>query len=1064
MEPKGKTSKTKEQVMRDMKPQIRKQLFPRHLMPIGQLTNAPQGCVVIVALFLLPFTHTVCAQSTTFFEQGYKVSHYGAEYGFPYDEVQDIIQDSHGYLWMISSINLIRYDGVAFEYFRPESKQRAYNFKEYFGSLSEDQYGNIWIGTYGGDIWKFDRQKENFERVTQRPLPIKNYFYHGAPTMSKGGSLWLHNWDGILRIDPVTNALDTVFPYTRLELVYDILGIIPQGHSKPLMANDEQGQAFSVTQSTKYLAIGIGAFDWFNDVFIESATIIDRNSRERWQMHASQSIAVDEKKRICLQVLELEAGTYTIQSDQLTLQSDPAIWTMDSLDIINRSGIYLLPLNNDVADHLVNRLADVEKNNAPYLTLQNLIAVSEDGSPFLMSELHGLFAIKVDQDSFFLDKRGDRIQIEGASNIGIYKYAQKDQQHFWISGYYQDNSNNAFHFFLGVWNIVNGDFIRIDTGQKLKHSIMGLQQDSEGNLWIGTWGDGLFLIKNASGLAGDNSVLSPTPINLFPPAYKKGRKILKELLIDDNNNLWGGTRTNYLYKIDLDPVSLQKVDFSTLGKEEGDFYYAPVDDGQGHVWFCSNNTQPGILQRYNKANTSIDTFSYNFHNIPNRDLYPLYKDADGGVVFGGDHNLIRFHDGEFTTESLGFPDTLKIIKAIEAFKEPKPIFLLINKNGPITGPFHIYDQKSKKLVAVSGLQAIIYMFCEGRDGRFYMGTDKSLLEVDLSTGEYEELLSNMPYVFSMHQDKQGRFWLGTFMGLAIWDPATDELIYLDEKDGLGNVNIHEVEEDDQGYLWLFSFQGVFRANPQTLEVESFPQLQGIGKLRVAGREEVLRDEEGYFNVFSEDGFYRFHPDSLFADTTAPKLNLQYCRFADGTEEVVDQFKVYTNVVLTDDTYIFPHFQNNVTLEYVGIQLNDPEGVSYRYRLDGLSDSWQEVGSERTARFQDLPPGDYTFVAEATSTYGIRSAPLQFSFTILSPWYWAWWSKLLYVLLASGAIYIFYRFQLGKRLAEQEAVRLKELDEVKDRLYANITHEFRTPLTVIQGMAQQINGKYKRRPN
>jgi signal transduction histidine kinase len=69
-----------------------------------------------------------------------------------------------------------------------------------------------------------------------------------------------------------------------------------------------------------------------------------------------------------------------------------------------------------------------------------------------------------------------------------------------------------------------------------------------------------------------------------------------------------------------------------------------------------------------------------------------------------------------------------------------------------------------------------------------------------------------------------------------------------------------------------------------------------------------------------------------------------------------------------------------------------------------------------------------------------------------------------VLLASGAIYIFYRFQLGKRLAEQEAVRLKELDEVKDRLYANITHEFRTPLTVIQGMAQQINGKYKRRPS
>jgi signal transduction histidine kinase/DNA-binding response OmpR family regulator len=515
---------------------------------------------------------------------------------------------------------------------------------------------------------------------------------------------------------------------------------------------------------------------------------------------------------------------------------------------------------------------------------------------------------------------------------------------------------------------------------------------------------------------------------------------------------------NYLYKIDLDPASLQKVDFSAIGLEKGNFYCDPLDDGLGHIWFSDLFRQKGVLYRYNKTAISVETF----HNFPNRQLFPLYKDSNGGVIFGGDHSLSRFYSGKFTPEILSFPDSLVLFSVIEPIEAPKPGFLLINVRDSPTGRYHIFDQINNRLVAIPNLHDFVYIFSRNENGCAYIGTNSNLLEVDLSTGVYEEILTGLHRVFCMHQDRQGRFWLGTIKGITIWNPITDELIHLEEKDGLTNTNIHEIEEDNQGFLWLFTYQGVFRANPQTLQIKSFSQLQGIGRLRcIASNEEVLKDEQGYFNVFSEDGFYRFHPDSLFTDTTAPVLNLQYSRFVDGKGVTVDQYNVYAQTVSADANYTFPYFQNNVTIEYVGIQLNDPEGVSYRYRLEGLNESWQEVGSEKTARFQDLPPGDYTFVAEATSIYGIKSIPLEFSFTILPPWYWSWWSKLLYVLAAGGAIYYLYRFQLSKRLAEQESIRLKELDEVKNRLYTNITHEFRTPLTVIQGMAQQINGKYKK---
>jgi ligand-binding sensor domain-containing protein len=116
-----------------------------------------------------------------------------------------------------------------------------------------------------------------------------------------------------------------------------------------------------------------------------------------------------------------------------------------------------------------------------------------------------------------------------------------------------------------------------------------------------------------------------------------------------------------------------------------------------------------------------------------------------------------------------FPNNLKISKVIESYEEPKPIFLLINKDAQATGPSYIYDQTRNKLVSVPNLAGAVFMFREGKDGRVYIGTINDLFEVDLSTGEYKAILSNMPYVLSMYQDEQERFWLGTLMGLAIWD-------------------------------------------------------------------------------------------------------------------------------------------------------------------------------------------------------------------------------------------------------------------------------------------------------
>jgi signal transduction histidine kinase/CheY-like chemotaxis protein len=89
---------------------------------------------------------------------------------------------------------------------------------------------------------------------------------------------------------------------------------------------------------------------------------------------------------------------------------------------------------------------------------------------------------------------------------------------------------------------------------------------------------------------------------------------------------------------------------------------------------------------------------------------------------------------------------------------------------------------------------------------------------------------------------------------------------------------------------------------------------------------------------------------------------------------------------------------------------------------------------------------------------VWSEPLSYTFTVLSPWWFTWWAWCLWVGLGAGLLYWFYRFQLGRRLAEAEAYRLRELDQVKNHLYTNITHEFRTPLTIINGVAGQLQSQ------
>ncbi|MEO5891725.1 MAG: two-component regulator propeller domain-containing protein [Ferruginibacter sp.] len=363
---------------------------------------------------------------------------------------------------------------------------------------------------------------------------------------------------------------------------------------------------------------------------------------------------------------------------------------------------------------------------------------------------------------------------------------------------------------------------------------------------------------------------------------------------------------------------------------------------------------------------------------------------------------------------------------------------------------------------------------EDKDGNVWIATHGGGLAVlrpsDGKFTIYNTLNNKLPNdkVQSLFEDSHGNIWAGTFGGgLALYNKKNNQFSIYSEKEGLQNSTIYKVVEDKAGLIWISTNKGVSSINPATKNINNFNFHNGLQNNNFFhGSGIMLSDGELFFGGL--DGFNYFHPAYLIKNNNIPPVLITDLRISNQSVNPSESGPIQEHISVAKEINL--DYKQNFALDFVGLSYTTPEQNHYQYKLEGFEKDWNNVGNSTTASYTNLDPGDYVFQIRASNNDGVwNEKGASIKVHVHPPLWRTGYAYVLYTLLIIGSL--LYTRHLGIRkikrkfaldeekiYAEQErreAKRIHELDRVKIKFLTNLSHEFRTPISLILGPANSL---------
>jgi len=567
--------------------------------------------------------------------------------------------------------------------------------------------------------------------------------------------------------------------------------------------------------------------------------------------------------------------------------------------------------------------------------------------------------------------------------------------------------------------------------------------------------------------------------SVFARNYKTsvGDQNIKCLLLDRSNVLWVGTMGHGIYKYRIrndrfNPV-LPNLSIQRITVWNGDMIYI-----QG--WRTAKLLTPGGAERINPVESLI-VGAVACTNVLRT------RNGDYWLYCNGQKKLLRYTAGMKLSATYDEPVNPTVTEQLQPFMEDSRHRIWVcGANGtfarvdPATGNLSKFVIDTRQYTGSSALVQT-NAFYEDGEGIFWLATEHGFARLKFDEGAtspqvkwYKNIPGNSSslsynYVSWFMDDPVNAdfLWICTKGGgLNRLQKSTGTFIHYTTKQGLSNDIVYGVLADKAGNIWGSTNKGLFCMLAGSNEHQPV--------FRIFNTSDGLQAEEFNTNALAKlsngdlvfggiNGINIFNPQKILAPGFNPNVYITGIQIGNKVITPGDGTNVLKQPIENAPSITLNYLQDVLTLEFSALDFTAPDQNKYRYQLIGIDKDWIESGTRRTATYLHLPSGNYVFKVQGSNSQGVWSDHLaELKIKILPPWWLTWWAYIIYGLLIALTIRLYLRFKVNKaKLQSQlhyeqlEAKRVKELDTIKTRLYTNITHEFRTPLTVILGMAQEV---------
>jgi signal transduction histidine kinase/ligand-binding sensor domain-containing protein/DNA-binding response OmpR family regulator len=560
----------------------------------------------------------------------------------------------------------------------------------------------------------------------------------------------------------------------------------------------------------------------------------------------------------------------------------------------------------------------------------------------------------------------------------------------------------------------------VDNSDLPTNHLLCVTEDKSGEIWVGTEFAGISKIS-----------LSNYPVQILYPApgdsYNRSNAV-RLIYEDSQGRFWLGTRSGFLHLYDR---SLQKI---RSHKIAGGLPFGMVEDSTGNLWLGTRGN--GIMVFPPSGKALVHAYLLNDiarQNVNSNNVFDILLDSQNriwGASFGGGLHYADIGKKDIVFRQINFRTANQDMARVIRQDRSGLIWVGTNEGVNVFHPDRLISDKNDYI-----------------NFHFDVNDDRSI---------------NNNEVKAVFEDSRGRIWLGTTGGglnLFVREEPLERswFKHYTSKNGLSNEVIQAITEDNQGYLWISteSGSGISRFNPETEHFENF-SFSNSKQTSLFNEAACWKMKNGELMFGSYSGVFIFDPDKIKYDVYTPsivitglKINGMDIRPMENNSPLDESISLIKKIRLK-------YNQNSFNIEFAMLNFHLPNFNQYAYYLEGYEKNWNPITRYNVAAYRNVEPGTYRFKVKGCNSFGVWTGnETELEIVITPPFWKSAWAYLLYFILLTVAGHFITRLimQINRLHTAVEVER--QLTEYKLRFFTNISHEFRTPLTIIRGSIENL---------